>query len=70
MSKKKQQPDLLQQIRSAIVASGLTQEALSQLTGITQGRISEFASGKRDMHGASLAKLCKALGLIVVKSAN
>lgn len=42
---------------------GMTQKELSQKTGITQGRISEFESGNRTMTSDNIDKIFAALGI-------
>jgi transcriptional regulator with XRE-family HTH domain len=54
---------LADRIRAAMVASGLTRYALSQKTGIDQGVLGRFASGKRDLTLATASRLVPALGL-------
>jgi len=55
--------DIRQIIQDEMQRQGMTQKALQVMTGILQHRISEYLTGKRDMTGASLQKILKALGL-------
>lgn len=58
-AKIKKQIDLTEQIREAIRASGLTQTALADKSGITASRVSQFMTSARDMNGGSLDKLAR-----------
>ena len=42
-------------------ASGLTQRALSKLSGVHTTQISRYLTGTRDLHGASIDRLLAAL---------
>jgi plasmid maintenance system antidote protein VapI len=52
-----------EQLRAAIIASGLSHNALAALTGVTQPAISRFVSGDRGLTTDSLDKLADFLGL-------
>jgi transcriptional regulator with XRE-family HTH domain len=56
------QPDLATQLRSAVMASGLTQQELADKSGVGQAKISEFLNGS-DMRLSNAGKLAAAIGL-------
>jgi transcriptional regulator with XRE-family HTH domain len=50
-------------LRQAMADHGMTQVELSRLTGVAQGRISEYVHGRTGLSGDMLAYLLSALGL-------
>lgn len=60
--------DLVATIRLAIYRSGLSQRQLAERTGLHLTTINRFATGERDLYGASLSKLCEVLGLRIVSA--
>lgn len=50
-----------EQLRRAIERSGMTQEQLAELAGLTQAQISRFRHGKRDILLETADKLLRAL---------
>jgi plasmid maintenance system antidote protein VapI len=56
-------PDLAEQLREAIRASGLTMYRLSQESGVHRSQLSRFMVGQRDLSLAMADKLCRVLGL-------
>lgn len=52
-------------VRSEVERRGMTQRQLSDLTGIGQGRISEWLVGKRQMRTGNASIILVALGLEV-----
>jgi transcriptional regulator with XRE-family HTH domain len=63
MSKKKEGPGVVEQLREAIRQSGRSLNQLSQLSGIDSGRLSRFMRGERDITISAVEKICRALGL-------
>lgn len=55
--------DILEQIRQEIARRELSQYRIAKDTGLPQGMLSEFLSGKRTPGGDYVAKLCSYLGL-------
>ena len=45
---------------------GMTQADLAAKSGVTQAAITGFESGKRDLRGETIRKLCEALGVQVI----
>ena len=62
--------DLVGVIRAAMYASHLSQRQLAERTGLHLTTINRFATGERDLYGASLSKLCQVLGIRVVQEAK
>lgn len=56
----------LEQIRRAILDSGLTRYALWQRSGVEQSALSRFLSGERTLSLEAVEKLAEALGLEIV----
>ena len=50
------------QIKQARIKSGLSQEQLSEITGIHRSDISRFENGKRNLNIPILEKICEAVG--------
>lgn len=48
-----------------LIASAGSQSALARRSGVSQGRISEYATGKRAISVAQLSRLARAVGLEV-----
>jgi transcriptional regulator with XRE-family HTH domain len=66
--KPKQSDTLAGIIRQAIIGSGLTYYAVSKRAGVTPDTVSRFVSGEvPDMRISTAGKLCKALGLKLVR---
>ncbi len=65
--KEKGATPLLEQIREAIRGSGLSLNRLEQLSGVGNDRLSRFMRSERDLTGAAIEKLCKALRLNLVQ---
>lgn len=61
MSKKT--TDIEEQLRRAILTSGISRYRLSQLTGVANAVLSNFVNGHRSLTLTTAAKLAKALGL-------
>lgn len=55
-------PSMLRAIRAL---RGITQADLAEKAGVTQAAIAGFELGKRDLRGATIRKLCEALGVQV-----
>ena len=55
--------DIVEELKTAREAQGLSQRKLSQLVGIPQGHISKIESGNVDLRVSSLIQLARALGL-------
>ncbi len=60
-------PDLVEQIRQAIIDSGQSLNELSRLTGVHVSRISRFVRGERSIDVAAASALCQALGYGLAK---
>lgn len=54
--------DLSAALKQAIEKSGYTNYALSQLSGVSQGVLSRFTSGERDITLDTAGKIAAALG--------
>jgi transcriptional regulator with XRE-family HTH domain len=52
-------------LRAIRALRGITQADLAERAGVTQTAIAEYEAGKRDMRGATIRKLCEALGVQV-----
>ena len=61
MGKKK--TDIEEQLRQAILQSGISRYRLSQLTGVANAVLSNFVNGHRSLTLTTAAKLAKALNL-------
>jgi plasmid maintenance system antidote protein VapI len=57
------QPDIEQQLRQAIETCGMSRYRLSKITGVSDGVLANFCTGKRSLTLTTAAKLAKALGL-------
>ena len=55
--------DIEQQLRKAIRQSGMSRYRLSKLTGVSDGVLCNFVTGKRGLTLKTAAKLAKALRL-------
>ena len=64
---KKRVTDVEQQLREAIAGCGLSLNQLSQAAGVDRGMLSRFLREERTLTLAVVAKVCKALGLSLVK---
>jgi transcriptional regulator with XRE-family HTH domain len=56
-----------EQLREAIAACGLSLYQLSEVAGVDRGMLSRFLRHERTLTLAVVAKVCKALGLSLVK---
>jgi transcriptional regulator with XRE-family HTH domain len=63
MFQKKREPGLVEQLRTAIMASGLTLTQLSERAGIALPLLTRFVKGERGLNLSSAEKVCDALGL-------
>jgi len=63
MGKKKEPPDLVEDLIGAIRASGLSLSQLGRTSGVDAGRLSRFVRGERNLSLEAAAKLCRALNL-------
>jgi DNA-binding phage protein len=63
MGKKGEPLTVLGQLRQAVEADGRTQYAIAKAAGIKPELLYRFMSRDRDLRGATIAKLCLALGL-------
>ena len=54
------------QVRKAIQNCGLTRYAIAKQTGITEGGLSRFMAGERDMNLRTLDKLAPVVGVRLV----
>jgi plasmid maintenance system antidote protein VapI len=64
MGKKPRQPVAIdQQLRQAILDSGLSAYRLQRTAGVATPVITRFLAGQRDLHLKTAAKLARALGL-------
>lgn len=59
---------IIDQLKQAIRESGLTNYRIAKDAGVAQITLDRFVSGERDLRGATLAKLAKALGLELTKT--
>lgn len=56
-------PDLADQLRRALAASGLSMSRLGREAGVSQAQLSRFLRGERTLTLATAARLCAYLGL-------
>ncbi|HQU44607.1 MAG TPA: helix-turn-helix transcriptional regulator [Pirellulales bacterium] len=70
MSKAKKAAALSEQIRAAVVESGLTINAVAVRAGVNQSVLHRFVIGKRDLRLATADKLAAFLGLTLCKAAK
>jgi transcriptional regulator with XRE-family HTH domain len=63
MMTKKQRQQLADQLRQAILNSGITLYQLSQQSGVHRSQLSRFMREKRDLGLVIADKLCEVLGL-------
>jgi DNA-binding phage protein len=64
MAKKKAEiPDLVEQLRDAILHSGRSLTQLAEDSGVSAGQLSRFVRGHRTFTLPAAAKVCLALGL-------
>jgi len=59
----KQSKDIEQQLRDAILTSGISRYRLSKQTGVSQATLSLFVNGHQSLNLTTAAKLARALGL-------
>ncbi len=55
--------DIVQELKDAIVNSGVSRYALSRASGVPQSALSRFMNGERGLSLESAARLAEALGL-------
>ena len=55
--------DIEEQLRQAILNSGMSRYRLSQLTGVSSAVLSNFVNGHRSLTMTTASKLAKELGL-------
>lgn len=60
------EPDIVEQLKAAIMDSGLSLNELSRRSGVDQGQLSRFMRGLRHLSLPSAAKACLALRLRLV----
>jgi transcriptional regulator with XRE-family HTH domain len=60
-------PDLVEQIRQAIIDSSLSLSELSRLTGVHVSRISRFVRRERSIDVAAASAICHVLGYGLAK---
>jgi transcriptional regulator with XRE-family HTH domain len=65
--RKRNPPDLVEQIREAIIKSGQSLSELSRLTGVHVSRISRFVRGERSIDVAAASAICQVLGYGLAK---
>lgn len=64
---KAQLMNVAEQLRAALVASGLSHNELARRSGVEQASISRFIAGTRDLRLESAAKLCELLRMELTK---
>jgi transcriptional regulator with XRE-family HTH domain len=60
-------PGVEEQLREAIAGCGLSLYQLSEAAGVDRGMLSRFLRQERTLTLAVVARVCKALGLSLVK---
>jgi transcriptional regulator with XRE-family HTH domain len=60
-------PGVEEQLHEAIAGCGLSLYQLSEVAGVDRGMLSRFLRHERTLTLAVVAKVCKALGLSLVK---
>jgi antitoxin component HigA of HigAB toxin-antitoxin module len=63
MSKRKQVPNVVDQLRQAIGGCGVSLNQLAKATGVHRAQLSRFLRGERTLTLTAVAKLCAHLGL-------
>ena len=63
MARRRRARDIEDQLRQAIVGSGMSRYRLSKVTGVSDGVLSNFVNGHRSVTLTTAVKLCKALKL-------
>ena len=63
----KRKYDIEQQLREAILESGISRYRLAQLSGVAEAVLSTFVRGKRSINITSATKLAKILKLRLTK---
>jgi transcriptional regulator with XRE-family HTH domain len=61
--KKREQADLVEQLKEAIQQSGRTLLKLSEDSGVSAGQLSRFVRGVRTLTLPAASRVCRALGL-------
>jgi transcriptional regulator with XRE-family HTH domain len=59
-------PDLIEQLRRALAASGVSMNRLGKEAGVNQAQLSRFLRGERTLTLTTAARLCAYLGLRLV----
>jgi transcriptional regulator with XRE-family HTH domain len=67
MAKREEELPLVEDLRRAVLDSGLTQSELGRRAGVSQPQLSRFLNRERTLTLTAAAKLCRALGLTLVK---
>ena len=65
---KKRAPNLIDQLQQHIRESGLSLNQIGRLAGLESEQLSRFMTGKRGLSLPSLARLCEALNLRLVRA--
>jgi len=66
MTKRPKKPGLVDEIRAAVKASGMSQYDLSRESGVSESAVSRFVSGERGLSMEALDAIAGVLGLHVV----
>jgi hypothetical protein len=62
--------DVIEAFKRAFRTSGKTPYRVALDAGVKHAVLQRFLKGERDVRAATFAKLCKALGLVLVKANN
>ena len=62
------QPNIIDQLRQAVIDSGKTQVEIAAATNLDQGNISKFLHGKRSLSLEYAAELCSYLDLKLARA--
>jgi transcriptional regulator with XRE-family HTH domain len=60
--------DVIKAFKRAFRASGKTAYRVALEAGVKHAVLQRFLKGERDVRAATFAKMCKALGLVLVKA--
>jgi plasmid maintenance system antidote protein VapI len=63
MGKRRNKPDVAEQLRQAIRDCGLSLNKLAEATGVHKAQLSRFLRGEQSLTLKAAAKLCRYLGL-------
>jgi transcriptional regulator with XRE-family HTH domain len=64
-----EQPDVVEQLRTYIQDCGMNPREVAQRSGVAESQLSRFLRGQRDLNLATVAKLCRVLGLELIERA-